>query len=372
MTPAFRLLAACCRWPDDERRAEAVRAAAAGFTEWDALATLADRHRVEPMVVHGLNAAGIQVPPPIAAAAEVARADTLRDLGETLRIAAALDAAGITHRFLKGIPLGVAAYGTPTLKRSWDIDLLVLPGQAVAAADCLGALGYQPTMPPRPFDRTEYERWSVVSKEAEFRSARGTIVELHWRVSDHPQLLPDIDAATTARAIPLFGERIVMALADGPTLAYLAVHGGAHAWFRLKWIADFNALLVSLEPDARAVALADAAARGVGNALTSAIDLSGRLFRNEPPRADLPARQLSGLSRAALLADTDRDSASLASRARWRLGSGAGFRWTELRIRLRGTLDRIEHPLPSRLTGLFPWLRVPFWLHRRLKRFSKR
>ena len=367
MTPAFRLLAACCRWPDDERRVEAVQAAADSFTDWDGFTALADRHRVEPLAAHGLRAAGIEVLPALAAAAEVARAATLRDLGETLRIAAAFDAAGITHRFLKGIPLGMAAYGTPTLKRSWDIDLLVMPRDTVAAADCLAGLDYTPVMPPRPFDQVEYVRWSAVSKEAEFRSARGTMVELHWRVSDHPALLSRVDAATPARAIPILGERSVATLADGPTLAYLAVHGAAHAWFRLKWIADFNALLESLAPDARAAALADAATRGVGHTLAAAIDLSGQLFRNEPPATDRSTRLLGRLSLAALLAESDHDSAALASRARWRLGGGASFWLAELHVRLRGTLDRVEHPLPPRLDFLYPLLRVPFWIRRRVE-----
>ena len=32
-------------------------------------------------------------------------------------------------------------------------------------------------------------------------------------------------------------------LADEPLYAYLCVHGASSAWFRLKWIADLNALL---------------------------------------------------------------------------------------------------------------------------------
>lgn len=364
-TPGFRLLIACCRWPDDERRAEAVREAATGFTDWTTLVALADRHRVEPLVAHGLAAAGIAVPLGIAAAAERTRADTLRDLAEMLRIADALAGAEIEHRFLKGIPLGVVSYGSVTLKRSWDIDLLVLPKDAVAAAACLARLDYAPMIPPRPFTNEEFARWSVVSKEAEFRSPRGTTVELHWRLSDHPALLPKIDASTPGRAVAVFGERSISTLADSPTLAYLAVHGTAHGWFRLKWIADFNAFLGSLPIDIRTPALSDAASHGVGHALATAIDLSDQLFRDKRSDPDPAIRRLTRHSMSALGADGERAASKAASRARWAIGPGLGYRISELRIRLRGTLDRFEHPLSGRWAALYPILRIPFWLHRR-------
>jgi len=174
MTPAFRLVAACCRWPAIEDRAQAIRDAAAAVTDWDEIVRVADRHRVEPLVTNGLAAADLPIPPVLAAAVEHHRALSLRDIGETLRIAAALDRAGIEHLFLKGAPLGVVTYGSPLLKRSWDIDLLVLPGQAVATAALLAEMGYAPVMPPRPLDREEFARWSVVSKEAELRGPNGT------------------------------------------------------------------------------------------------------------------------------------------------------------------------------------------------------
>ena len=363
MTPAFRLLVACCRWPDDERRAEAVRAAADGFADWDGFTALADRHRVEPLAAHGLLAAGFELPPALAAAAGVARTATLRDLGETLRIAAALNAAGITHRFLKGIPLGVAAYGTPTLKRSWDIDLLVLPHDAVAVAALLTGMGYRSVVPPRTLDAEEFARWSVVSKEAEFCSPGGTTIELHWRVSDHPALLATLTARSRARTIEVLGAHSVAALADGPNLAYLAVHGGAHAWFRLKWIADFNALLGQVSP----AALAEAQGGGAGHALGAASALARHLFHDQPLAPAWGAGSLAALSLAALMADDEAASQALASRARWHLGSGFAFLRAELGFRLRGTLDRIEFPLPPRCQFLYPWLRLPFWIARRLR-----
>lgn len=369
MTPAFRLLCACCRWPDDDTRREAIRAAATAVKDWDEVPRLASRHRVEPLVAHGLTAAGLTVPPALDAIVRHHRALSLRDIGETLRIAAALDGAGIVHRFLKGAPLGARAYGNPLLKRSWDIDLLVLPVDAERTAALLGLLDYTPHLPDRPLDEEEFDRWSQVSKEAELKSPRGTRVELHWRVSDHRQLLGQITAASPTEPVRLLGERSVATFADPVNLAYLAVHGSAHAWSRLKWIADFNALLHSLIQDDRRDMIEQASARGVGEALSAALALAAQLFGNCPQA--LPIDRPPRLVVAAFAALADQDPTrieAIASRARWSLANSWGYRLAELLIRIRGTQDRLYFPLPRKWRFLYPLLRLPLFALRRVGR----
>lgn len=372
ITPEFQLVAACCRWPDDAGRSAAVTRAAPRGTNWEEVVRLAHRHRVEPLVGHGLTGAGLAVPESLAALIEAQRAASLRDIGETLRIAAALASAGITHRFLKGAALGVASYGSPLLKHSWDVDLLVLPRDAVAAAAVLAALDYTPRMPPRPFDQQEFARWSVVSKEAELVSARGTVVELHWRVSDHPDLLTGITAATAARRIALLGSNQVSTLEDSANVAYLAVHGTSHAWARLKWIADFNAFMTSFEDCARADLLAKARQRGVGRAIDCALSLADDLFGDRRSGAAPTASSLIVASRAALAAD-DQDRIDVQSaRARWRICPTLAYRARESRLRLRGSVDRLDHPLPRRWEFLYPAVRIPFFFLRWLRRRERK
>jgi hypothetical protein len=367
MTPAFRLLCACCRWPDDDTRRNAIRAAAAAVEDWGEIPPLADRHRVEPLVAHGLAAAGLPVPAPLEAAVFHHRAVSLRDIGETLRIAAALDDAGIVHCFLKGAPLGVRAYGNPLLKRSWDIDLLVLPADVVRAAAVLATLGSTPRLPPRPLDDEEFARWSVVSKEAEFSLPRGGTLELHWRVSDHSMLLPAVDASLAGHRETLFGDHSVATLNDAANLAYLAVHGTIHAWSRLKWIADFNAFNRWRSTVSRESLQQDARRLGVGDALDCALLLASRLFNGNPNTGVLPTRsavKLIDTSIRALTCADPRRIDRLASRARWSVIPGAAARLIELRTRLRGSHDRLEFPLPSRWQFAYPLLRLPFFAFR--------
>jgi hypothetical protein len=363
MSPAFQLLAACCRWPADDRRAQAIASIAREIDDWPEVVRLADRHRVEPLVAHGLAAAGLAVPPELAAAVTLHRALGLRDMGEALRLAAAFDEAGIAYRFLKGAPLGVTAYGTPLLKRSWDIDMLVLPDQVVAAAAVLASQHYVPRMPPRPLGEEEFKRWSAVSKEAELRAPGGSVLELHWGVSDHPMLLRGLGARSPVRQVALLGTHEVATLADDANLAYLAVHGTAHGWARLKWLADFNALLAQAERPDQLVERARAF--GVGRAIDTALALSRYLFHDVAP-ACLPP--LARLSLAALASDDWPAIYRLGARIRWRMAPGVRFRFREATIRLRGTLDRVDYPLDPKWQFLYPLLRAPFWALRKARR----
>ena len=369
MSPELSLVAACCRWPDDDTRRKAIRLALNDMLSWGEVERLTAYHRVEGLVWHGLQTVRESVPKicmvRLESAAQSIRSSALRDLGESFRVSRALKAAGLDHRFLKGSALGFLAYGTPSIKRSWDIDLLVLPGDAVSAAICLERLGYKPILPPRSLDPEEFSRWSVVSKEAEFRSDRGATVELHWRLADHPQLLSTLDARSPAREVKLLEEEYVLTLGDAENLAYLAVHGSAHAWFRLKWLADFNAFMNGFDKTHLASLLKSAASMGVGNALDTALALVADVFGEQTSYDNDRPSNLVAISRRAINASDEEIAARISSQARWRLITSVGYLLAELQLRLRGTLDRLEYPLPGRWAHLYPWLRIPFWIKRK-------
>lgn len=373
MSPELALIAACCRWPDDVARSTAIAAAAEAVGDWPMIARLAEAHRVEGLVDQGLRRAAVAVPrdvaEPLAASAAEIRLRALLQIGEMLRINEAFAGSAIRHCFLKGICVGVVAYGTATLKRSWDIDLLVGPDQVLAAARLLTGFGYAPSS-RRTFDEGEFARWSVVSKELEFTSPRGTAVELHWRLSDHPALLGGVGMESPLRPVPLIGDHQVETLADAPCLAYLAVHGAAHGWSRLKWLADFNALLAARGASEREELIAAARGHGTGRALDQALSLAERWLGAVIPRQpaaigrDLSAhRQLVRLAervieaRAAGEPIEDNVSARLATvRAQWLMAPGVANVGREVLRLLRGSEDRRRWPLPAWLY----WLIRPF------------
>jgi hypothetical protein len=375
MTPELRLIVACCRWPDNDERRSALRRALTAHLDWGEIERLVEFHRVSGLVCQALRpfrSVPLATMERLERRAQITKKNAIRDLGETLRIGRELTSANIEHRFLKGNALGVIGYGTPTLKQSWDIDFLVHPENVVSAAECLEILHYEPQVPTRRLDASEFARWSKVSKEAEFHSKRGTTVELHWKLSDNPHLLTNIDASVCFRSVKAFGTQDIVTLGDAQNLAYLAVHGFSHAWFRLKWIADFNAFMNSFDRD-ELLYLVDAAAKlGVGETLDTGLELAGRLFGRPVGLNPSRSYRYAMRSLSALSASDEARAERIAAGLRWRADASWKYKLTELKIRARGTLDRLEHPLPARLHFLYPWLRIPFWLRRRIRPMHKK
>jgi hypothetical protein len=66
-------------------------------------------------------------------------------------------------------------------------------------------------------------------------------------------------------------------------LPYLAVHGASSAWFRLKWLADFAALVARTAP-AQLATIADEAPRlGAGRSMAAALILANRMLGTSLP-----------------------------------------------------------------------------------------
>lgn len=385
LEPELLFVAACCRWPDDDRRRARIAAAAEAVGDWDRVAELAEAHRVEGLVDQAIAATGVDVPSATAArlnrSAHDIRALCLAQLMEMLRIDERFGQRGIEHRFLKGIPLGLVVYGSPTLKRSWDIDVLVCPGDAVAAARELASLGYRPQNPARPLDEAEFERFSVVQKEAEFANSEGISVELHWAIADHPMLLNGLDPFRSPKHVVLLGERSVATLPDSANLYYLAVHGAPHGWSRLKWLADFSGLLATHAPEERIALCKDSGRYGAAPAVGQGLLLADRLFGPGIVPPELLAGASKNAHRLAHLAltviarrqrdgviEADRVARSALLKSNWLLGSGVRYLALHAVNRLRGSEERRQIALPNGFHWLY-WVIRPFmWLGRRVRR----
>ena len=370
--PDLALVAACCRWPDDDARRQAIRAAAAKVVDWEACLNLAAAHRVTGFVGQGVEWAGVELPQDLARGLSRRRQEirqaSLVQLGETVRLSAALRGGGVEHRVLKGIPLALVAYGTAAMKQSWDIDLLVRPEQAVTAATILRELGFRTPPPARNLDSSEFHRWAVASKDVVLESERGVVVELHWRLSDHPRLLKEVGVNGEAREVTLLGERSVPTLSDADNLAYLAVHGAFHGWSRLKWLGDYAALLKSFDKDGRKVLLARARSSGAARAINQANSLCDRFLGSalagesggsDNPRFNELGEYIIQRRAAGKDLDADRSAQFRIRRAQWLLMPKTGDRLILLLGWLRGSEDRKHIPLPARLHAIY-WVMRPF------------
>lgn len=242
--PDLSLLIAACRaaYGDGE-----VWVAAHSAIQWDQVAALAKRHRVQALCWHGLGEARPLVPDAVADELAQATRDTIgqgmRMAGEAGRLKQALDAAGIDLLFIKGATLGSLAYPQPFLKMAVDIDLVVGPDRLRDACVVLRSAGYHPIVPNRT-EVEDIERWHQKSKESMWRHLdAGFQLDLHTRLADQPGLIPTIGINSPRQSVTVAPGVELPTLAPDELFAYLCVHGAWSAWFRLKWPCDLAALL---------------------------------------------------------------------------------------------------------------------------------
>ncbi|HEY7808519.1 MAG TPA: nucleotidyltransferase family protein [Croceibacterium sp.] len=379
------LAIACCRWPRSPARDSAIRDAAARVSDWEQFERVVARHRIAPLVRDGLSCATILLPPAIDERLSRRAADRAIDslvmARESVRLQRAMRAAGIPALILKGAAVGYLAYGDVGMKESWDIDLLTSPENAAPAHALLQALGYR-VVEPAGLASSQFERFTRYAMEAVYRDpATGLSVELHWRVARNRTLLPGTDVHSPAQSLPFAGDEL-LTFDDDTLFAYLCVHGTRHGWARLKWLADFAALIAPCSPAETERRYRAAVAAGAGRAPAVTLLLCRHLFDSAMP-ADL-ARELEGdrltrflaLAALALMRDRQEPPAFILPPWQWffsrfLLVPGTAYLRTEIHDLWNRPIDRARFGAP--LAGsLFHLVRLPLSFARLMGRVGSR
>ncbi|HEX4410992.1 MAG TPA: nucleotidyltransferase family protein [Xanthobacteraceae bacterium] len=382
-TPVFELIAACCQWPPSQSRNAAIRAAAGRVTDWDDFLSALKRQRVAGLVHSALLLAEAPYPTAIASTlARRARSITQRSLilmAETLRLQALFEAAYIPVLALKGVALAQLAYGSVLAKEGRDIDLLVPPEYAEASLQLLEDEGYALSSPTRFLNGAQRRNLITYGKEIELRrKGPDLLVELQWRTANNPQLLQGIDARSSTQTVKL-PDGSVRTLAPDDLFAYLSVHGAQHSWSRLKWLADVNALAAAEGTDLEHL-YRHAERAGAGICAGQTLLLCKRILALPLPSTladkllqDKRVRRLVNIGEAAITsphahtaADNRIGDVLRFLRTQFLLGRGWGFYAEQCRIAAVGPIDVVRIPLPRPLHFLYPIIRLPLWLFRRM------
>lgn len=339
---------------------------AAGALDWQRFLGLVRRHRVGGLVWTALSKAGVDVPAPVADALRADSAAITRQnllyAAETARLQKRLSQAGISPCFFKGATLAMRAYGNLAHKHAKDIDFLIAPHEVAECVRLLEDDGYRLEPSAADLDAGQWQSLLHYFNEVVLvHAASGVQIEPHWRLTTNRGLLlrvPGEEVAQTIAGVP------VATLGRDDLFAYLCAHGGLSGWFRLKWLADIDALIGNADTDEILRLHRHATACGAGPAATIGLMLCQAIFGRAIPSAIADAvqrsRTLRFLHRLAirnLLGSEDLSRRQLAlSRIANAHAHGAG-RWEVWRVLLGS--DPWQTPLPRRLHWLYPALRVP-------------
>ena len=370
----FDLAVACCTWPVSEESNLLVQHAAKGVN-WQIFLQLARRHRIQGLVWHSLKRAKIEVPVDAsaalaAAAAEIAQ-QNLVNCAETLKLQQVLSDAGAKPLFLKGVSLGMIAYGTLSVKMGWDIDIIISSEKLGVATKVLRQNGYLRTIPGDQISDAQLNIWHRHWKESVWQHESGaTYVELHTELVDNPLLLPGMGALSPSQGVELARGASVKTLATDELFAYLCVHGASSGWFRLKWLADLAALLAPADIEENERLYQRSQQLGAGRAADQALLLANFFFKTKISptlRRKLQSnvmtrilfrsaiKKMAGRHATVELHDTFLGTASIHA---MQLGLLPGWRFkiSEIARQSVDLVDRIVPYLPTRAHFLYRWL----------------
>jgi hypothetical protein len=384
LTPEFSLVAACCQWPASEAQIDAIRNTARANIDWNHFLRVVMRHRVAPLVHVALG--GLEITPPEIAGKlkefSARIADQSQSLaGESARLHMLFDKAGIPIVFFKGATLAMLAYWALDLKHGRDIDLLIDPDSVQRGIAVLRIAGYEPVhaIPAAP---ALFRKWISTAKDFEFiHRTRRIVVELHWSLVQNVFQSAQFRKYACTREVRIAEGVSLPTLSDEGLFVYLCVHGARHGWFRLKWLADLSAFLTHLGKDNLDRAIGLSVQWRMEPCVAQALMLCETLLGSEIA-ASAAARfrkrvRYRVLERVALRMMT-RGNAETEVRdiafgnfpvllSCFLLGRGWRFILAELHMRLTNLQDMQRFPLPRGLWVLYPILRLPLFVLRRIK-----
>lgn len=382
LSPEFRLAAACCRWPASAERDLAVAQAASAALDWELFQRIVRRQRVEGLVGVALKRSGAAVPPAVASSLAGASAaiahENLLHTAASLRLQGLFEAAGIPVLHVKGITLGLLAYETLSIKKARDIDIVVPPEAIGAAFELLRGSGHRCLSADGETGGAADGVSAHAAKETVWEDPGGILVELHSGLVDNPMMLPGVGVGSPPRLVEVTPGKTLPTLGKDELFAYLCVHGAAHAWSRLKWLADVAAL-ISGENEAEIERLYRRSVElGAGRSSAQALLLCAQLLGTRvPPRlleemsSDTPTRWLVRVALRSMGGETELDATVLGTIpihfSHFLLKRGGTYKLAELKRKSAGRPSAAAGGIPRLLRFLGPLVSVPLWLRTRAR-----
>lgn len=242
----FALLVAATARPGTPAHRDVIAQAGtdAQRSDWARLLHLVEHHRVAALAFDGLKTIHDLIPEGARAALRKAairdRTDALMLINVLALVTIQLEDAGIGAICIKGPVLAEVAYGDATIRQSKDLDILIDSTDTLLALSVLVSAGFT-IIEPAGLVLDRLSVWQRMRKDLTLRHNRtGVEVELHWRLTS-TRLLSGSDTGHVRQRVHV-GPLILNTLGSDDLLMYLCLHGAGHSWFRLKWLADINAL----------------------------------------------------------------------------------------------------------------------------------
>ncbi len=256
----FRLLLLCARTRVGPQQRELIRSLALKQLDWHFILAKAHPHALIPLLYRNLSElCPDRVPPAVLQQLEsdykVISERNRANTAELIKVLRSMESAGIRAIPYKGPALAALAHGDITLRKFWDLDIVIRPRDIIAAKALLISHGYQWHPFPHPYPgqvtgRNEARNFRLFNEYDFVHPDTNAMIDLHWCIA--PRRFPfDVDLDDLwEHLVPvrLLDEEI-WTFPPEVLLLLLCVHGSKDLWWRrIGWTCDVAELLAS-NPD---------------------------------------------------------------------------------------------------------------------------
>ncbi|HEX5734934.1 MAG TPA: nucleotidyltransferase family protein [Blastocatellia bacterium] len=247
LSPEAKVLVLAARVRLDAETSRQMRGLLEAGLRWDSLLSLAEWHKMKPLLCWHLTTQFADFVPPetLAELKESLYYQTARNLFLTARLLEILDLFernGIQAIPYKGPVLAASVYGNLSLREFCDLDILVRRREVERASRLLPSLGYRLDL-----ELTDWQQSSYIDDycEHQFRHrVNETLVELQWAIVPPYFRIPLEYEGLWERAVSVeVAGRNVPALCPEDLLLVLCIHGGKHQWETLEWVCGVAELI---------------------------------------------------------------------------------------------------------------------------------
>lgn len=242
----LRLLLLCSKLKIEQRERQVMDQLLVGAIDWDFFVYLTLHHKVYPIVYRYLSTLSAVPKEALLALQQQTNkniSQTLPMMAELVRVLKVMGKNGINVVVMKGFPLAYQLYKDITLRPSRDLDILIPPEELDKARMLIEENGYVLRPPISNLTPDQLKRWMKSNQHIEYwQPDKGILLEIHWRLDCHGMDIPLSQVKNSLIQVQIAGQSISI-LGKEESLLYLVLHGAVHAWFRLKWLYDVDAMV---------------------------------------------------------------------------------------------------------------------------------
>ena len=176
----------------------------------------------------------------------------LLQVSEFIKLTDEFREADIPFIPLKGPILSYRLHKDASYRYSHDLDFLMSINEVKHAMLILKKIGYQPCLFSWPANSMKEHILIKLNNQILFTHPEKQLnIEIHWKL-----FKPEITNSTTLKNELKsnvnqirFNDRNFQVFNNELELLYLIIHGGLHAWFRLKWLMDVKDFIEKIPID---------------------------------------------------------------------------------------------------------------------------